>query len=90
MYEPAGRRGEARSAGARGPLSRLSLRVDRIKCDGRGYCAELVPEMIRLDDWGYPIVSSGQVPDHLLDHARRAVSACPTLAVRLAEDGRPR
>ncbi len=65
--------------------SRPSLGVDRIRCDGRGYCAELLPEMIRLDDWGYPIVSSDPVPDHLLDHARRAVATCPLLALRLAD-----
>jgi ferredoxin len=46
--------------------------------------------MIRLDDWGYPLVSSERVPDHLLDHARRAVAACPLLAIRLAADGRSR
>jgi len=46
--------------------------------------------MVRLDDWGYPIVSSDPVPDHLLDHARRAVATCPLLAIRLAEGGRSR
>jgi ferredoxin len=88
MVEPASRGGAARPAAARPRLSRLSLSVDRIRCDGRGYCAELLPEIISLDDWGYPMLSSEAVPDHLLDHARRAVAACPTLAIRLAENGR--
>jgi ferredoxin len=57
--------------------------VDRIRCDGYGMCAELLPEMIELDDWGYPIVSASAVPDDLLEHARRAVAACPLLALRL-------
>ena len=30
------------------------LRVDPIACDGRGLCAETLPEMITLDDWGFP------------------------------------
>ena len=60
-----------------------ALHVDRILCDGRGLCAELVPELIRLDDWGYPIVRPGPVPAHLDAHARRAVAACPLLALRL-------
>jgi ferredoxin len=47
-------------------------------------CAELLPELIELDDWGYPIVREGGVPDALLDHARRAVAVCPVLALRLA------
>jgi len=59
------------------------LVVDRIRCDGRGACAELLPEMIRLDDWGYPVVAAGAVPDHLLVHARRAVKTCPVLALRM-------
>jgi ferredoxin len=60
------------------------LVVDRIACDGFGMCAELLPELIELDDWGYPIVRAGGVPDELLDHARRAVAVCPVLALRLA------
>ncbi len=63
---------------------RTELVVDRIACDGFGMCAELLPELIELDDWGYPIVAAGGVPDALLDHARRAVAVCPVLALRLA------
>jgi ferredoxin len=44
-----------------------------------------MPELIELDDWGYPIVSSKPVPPHLDSLARRAVSACPTLALRLID-----
>jgi ferredoxin len=61
----------------------LHLVVDRIKCDGRGLCAELLPELIRLDDWGYPIVNSGSVPQDLLPLAQRAVEDCPVLALAL-------
>lgn len=62
---------------------RYRLAVDRIKCDGRGLCAELLPELIRLDDWGYPIVAGGDVPEHLLPLAQRAVEDCPVLALAL-------
>ena len=58
--------------------------IDRIRCDGHGMCAELLPELISLDEWGYPIIKSGQVPGGLREHARRAVDACPVLALRLA------
>jgi ferredoxin len=61
----------------------LTVAVDRIKCDGHGVCADLLPEMIELDDWGYPMVRSGAIPAAALPHARRAVSDCPTLALRL-------
>lgn len=61
-----------------------SLTVDWIACDGRGLCAELFPEGITEDEWGYPLVSAAPLTPALLPHARRAVAACPTLALRLA------
>ena len=66
------------------PLS-VALRVNPIACVGHGMCAELLPEIIRLDPWGYPILSSPVVPGPLADHARRAVQACPALALLLEE-----
>ena len=64
--------------------ARTELVVDRIACDGFGMCAELLPELIELDDWGYPIVAAGGIPEALLDHAKRTVAVCPVLALRLA------
>jgi len=61
----------------------VRVRVNPITCEAHGLCAELLPELIRLDDWGYPIVERGPVPQHLLGHARRAVAGCPVLALRL-------
>jgi ferredoxin len=61
-----------------------ALQIDRIRCDGHGLCAELLPELISLDDWGYPITKAGAVPTSLVEHARHAVDACPVLALRLA------
>ena len=61
------------------------LRVDRIRCDGHGLCAELLPEAISLDDWGFPILKTGAIPARLAEHARQAVDACPVLALRLAK-----
>jgi ferredoxin len=62
---------------------RLTLRVNPITCDGRAMCAEVLPELISLDDWGFPIIRSGAVPDHLHDEAREAIRICPKLALRL-------
>jgi len=62
------------------------LRVDPIACDGHGICAELFPERITLDDWGYPIVDGTPVDPQLAAHAKRAVEACPALALRLGRD----
>jgi ferredoxin len=64
------------------------LRVNPIACDAHGVCADLLPEIIDLDPWGYPIIESDRVPDQLLPHARRAVAACPTLALILERERR--
>jgi ferredoxin len=61
----------------------MRLTIDRIKCDGHGLCAELLPEVIRLDDWGYPIIADGPVHERLAPLARRAVANCPVLALSL-------
>ena len=66
-----------------------ALRIDRIRCDGHGLCAELLPELIGLDDWGYPIIKAASVPADLVEHARRAVEACPVLALRFARTAPP-
>jgi ferredoxin len=72
--------GESRGTGS---MTSRHIAIDRIRCDGRGLCADLIPEMIHLDDWGYPVIDSGPTPGHLRDHARRAVTSCPVLALRL-------
>jgi ferredoxin len=67
-----------------------TLRVNPIACTGHGVCAELLPELISLDEWGYPIVDPHPVPPALDLEARRAVAACPTLALKLMRTQTPR
>jgi ferredoxin len=61
----------------------MKLAVDPIACRAHGLCAELLPELVDLDEWGYPIVRDETVPPRLLPDGRSAVTACPTLALRL-------
>ena len=58
------------------------LRVDPVACTGHGFCADLLPELISRDEWGFPIIH-GEVPAALIPHARRAARTCPALALRL-------
>ncbi len=67
----------------------ITLRINPIMCDGHGMCAELLPEIITLDQWGYPLLAAGPVPRPLTGLARRAAQACPTLAL-LIEETRPK
>jgi ferredoxin len=62
------------------------LRVNPILCSGHGLCAELLPELITLDEWGFPIMSDDAVPKGLGKLARRAVTDCPALALALLPD----
>jgi ferredoxin len=65
---------------------RRRIRVNPILCNGYGYCAEIVPELISLDDWGFPIVSNSTIHDEKVLHlAERAVATCPRLALLLEE-----
>ena len=66
----------------------LTLQIDPIACTGHGLCADLLPELIELDEWGYPILADSVPPD-LEAHARRAVNACPALALRLVRNQHP-
>lgn len=76
-----GRDGQGQPLGQDGPLV---LKVNPVACDAHGLCIELLPELIVADPWGYPILRPGPVPGELLPLARRAVNACPTLALILA------
>jgi ferredoxin len=64
----------------------MRLRVNPIACEGHALCVELLPELIRLDDWGYPIIDMRDVPIELESLARRAADACPTLALLIDEE----
>jgi len=65
---------------------RRRLRVNPILCDGYGYCAEIVPELISLDDWGFPIVDTRPIDDDkVLGLSDRAVATCPRLALLLED-----
>ncbi|WP_460713654.1 ferredoxin [Nocardioides dilutus] len=60
------------------------LRVDWPSCVARGLCHEVLPDLVTLDEWGYPLVH-GPVTEDLLDDAREAVRVCPRAALRLLD-----
>lgn len=63
------------------------IQVDPIGCRAHGLCEELLPELVSLDEWGYPMLADRPVPPELAAHARRAVAACPVRALRLQGAG---
>jgi ferredoxin len=83
----------ARNPGPPGPAAPGAgaprLRVNPIACSGHGSCADLLPELVALDEWGYPLLADTPVPPELSRRARRAVRDCPALALRLAAGPEP-
>ena len=67
----------------------MNLQVNPIACTGHGVCAELLPELIAADEWGYPVVDPRPVPVSLERDARKAVAACPALALKLVRSEEP-
>ena len=47
----------------------MRLRVNPIKCVAHGLCAELLPEAVRIDEWGYPLLDDGELDPALVEHA---------------------
>ncbi|MFI1920312.1 ferredoxin [Nocardia sp. NPDC020380] len=70
------------------PQSRTwQLRFDWTRCDGRGLCSELLPEVLDRDEWGYPLARNHPdgptITPRQLTAAREAVTLCPRLALTL-------
>lgn len=63
----------------------LRIVIDPIACDGRGACADMLPERIRLDDWGYPIVDPAPIKRDLERLARKTATVCPKLAITVEQ-----
>ena len=62
----------------------LKIVVDPIACDAFGHCAELAPELLSLDEWGYPVVEH-DVTSETRSLANQVVKLCPRRAITLRE-----
>ena len=60
-----------------------TLAIDWTRCDGSGLCAALLPHAIVRDEWGFPVLRAGAVDAAAEPDVRRAVAACPALALYL-------
>ncbi len=64
----------------------MRVSVDKSVCEGYGTCAQIFPELFRLDEWGYADVEGdGTVPEGKRDLALRAVHDCPMNAISYEE-----
>jgi ferredoxin len=61
------------------------IEIDWRRCRGHGVCAAAVPELINLDEWGFPVVTNADAPEELRRAARLAQATCPAAALRLRD-----
>jgi ferredoxin len=66
-------------------MASRELQVDWIACDAFGMCHDLAPDLIALDDWGYPILPPPAVLTDRAADVQRIVDCCPARALRLVQ-----
>jgi ferredoxin len=60
------------------------LVIDYERCTGHGRCFSLQPALFTDDENGYGhVISEGEVPDELMENARKAIRACPEQSISL-------
>lgn len=70
---------------------RTVLHIDWTRCDGRGFCAELLAGRLTRDQWGYPLAVDAPpdertnlpLADDDFEAAEEAVNLCPRLALSI-------
>jgi ferredoxin len=62
-----------------------AINIDWTRCDGHGLCNALLPDRIGIDEWGFPLLGERAVRPADDERVRRAVAACPALALYLDE-----
>jgi ferredoxin len=63
----------------------MRLHIDADACTGHGRCYVLAPEVFEPDDEGHSVGLVDEIPDDLLDQARRAVANCPESAITISD-----
>lgn len=59
-----------------------TLLIERDKCEGHAQCVLAAPGLLHLDEAGEVVIDVSDVTDQL-ETARKAVKACPAIALRI-------
>ena len=71
-------------------MTTVRISIDPVACDAYGYCVELLPEAMVLDEWGYPIVDGRPLPADLMAMATPRGAGLPQAGDHPdPEEGRP-
>jgi len=69
------------------PLPLLRVTADRSRCCGYGLCAQMCPEIYKLDADGLVVLAMDTVPAGMEEAAREGAAACPAEALAVVESG---
>jgi ferredoxin len=61
----------------------MRVAVDDDRCRGHGICVMYCPEVFTLNDDGYTVVDTPEVPAEFEREVRAAVEGCPEQAITL-------
>ncbi|TDC71840.1 ferredoxin [Actinomadura sp. GC306] len=59
----------------------MKATIDEDRCRGHGICCTLCPEVFALNDDGYTVVLTPEVPAEFEDAVRTAITQCPERAI---------
>ena len=68
-------------------MSGLRITIDPVACEAYGYCAELLPEAISLDEWGYPIVDNRPLHARARGPGQAGGTGLPEASYHVAGEG---
>jgi ferredoxin len=68
------------------PSPAMYVRVDLSKCCGYTLCAEVCPDVYKLDENGFAYVNEALVPEGLEESARAGAEICPESAIIVSDE----
>jgi ferredoxin len=66
-----------------GDMTQMKIVIDKAACCGYGVCAEICPEMYKLDVNGVVYVENDLVPEELKEKVIEGADACPQSALKV-------
>lgn len=66
-------------------MSQLKVVIDKAACCGYGVCADICPEVYKLDVNGIVYVDDPIIPEGLEEQAREGAGACPQSALAVVD-----
>ena len=63
----------------------MRISVDSDRCTGHAMCRAAAPNVYVLDDLGFNVTPSGEVPAEFAEEAKRGALSCPESAITVED-----